>query len=158
VFAAEEPGIVAALGVDEGRVVHVGSTAVPGLAAKPVVDMMAGVEVVPAVDEAHGRFPGLADLRYECRGETIPGTLYIRKAGPPRYNLHLMLYGGEHWVEMLFFRGYLRSHRVVARRYEALKRDVMSRLAHDPPAYNDGKTAFIRSVMARACQERPALS
>ena len=97
------------------------------------------------MEEVHERFPALAGLGYEWRGETLPGTLYIRKAGPPRYNLHLTLYGGEHWVEMLVFRDYLRFLGGASRRHEALKRDLMSRLARDPPAYNDGKAAFIRS-------------
>jgi GrpB-like predicted nucleotidyltransferase (UPF0157 family) len=153
----EKAGVVAALGVDEGWVEHCGSTAVPGLAAKPILDMVAGVESVPAVDEAHARFPALAGLGYECRGETVPGMLYIRKAGPRRYNLHVTRHGGGLWVETLLFRDYLRAHRDVAGEYERLKRELMAGLAHDPPAYNDGKAAFIRSVVERARRESAAV-
>jgi GrpB-like predicted nucleotidyltransferase (UPF0157 family) len=59
-------------------------------------------------------------------------------------------HGGEFWEEHLLFRDYLRAHTDVAREYEELKRALMASLAHDPPAYNDGKADFIASTLATA--------
>jgi len=92
-------------------------------------------------------------LGYEFRGETVPGTLYVRKAGPPRFNLHMMRSRGAFWADHLLFRDYLRAHGDVASRYEELKRELMSTMAHDATAYSGAKTEFIRSVLDRAHAE-----
>ncbi len=119
----------------------------PGLASKPTIDLMVGI---PAIDGAGQHVERLGGIGYEHRGETVPGTLYLRKAEPRRYNLHMTAHEGEFWVENLLFRDYLRVHPAIAREYEELKRALMAGLAHDPPAYNEGKAAFIASVVARA--------
>ena len=92
----------------------------------------------------------LRGIGYEHRGETVPGTLYLRKAEPRRFNLHMTEHEGEFWVEHLLFSDYLRAHHDVVRDYEELKRSVMAGLAHDPPAYNDAKAGFIEAVVATA--------
>ena len=149
-FDQERARVVSALGIGEERVQHIGSTAVPGLGAKPVLDMMLGI---PSMDEASKHVPPLEAIGYEWRGETVPGTLYIRKAEPRRFNLHMTAYGGAFWKQHLLFRDYLRAHRHASVEYEALKRELISRLADDPPAYNDGKTDFIRGIVDRARSE-----
>ena len=146
-FEREKARVVSALGIGEERVQHIGSTAVPGLGAKPVVDMMVGI---PSIAQASKYVPPLEAIGYEWRGETVPGTLYIRKAGPPRFNLHMTAYGGAFWEAPLLFRDYLRANRDASVEYEALKRELMSRLAHDPPAYNDGQSDFILAILDRA--------
>jgi GrpB-like predicted nucleotidyltransferase (UPF0157 family) len=146
-FDQEKARVVAALGIGEERVQHIGSTAVPGLGAKPIVDMMAGI---PSMAQAPRYLPLLEAMGYEWRGETVPGTLYIRKAAPRRFNLHMTEYGGAFWETHLLFRDYLRAHPNACIEYEALKRALMSTLAGDPPAYNDGKTDFIRAIVAGA--------
>ena len=71
------------------------------------------------------------------------------KAEPRRFNLHMTQWGGGFWLDPLF-RDILRTHPETARQYEDLKRDLMTRLASDPPAYNAGKTSFIESIAQRA--------
>ena len=146
-FEQEKARIVSALGTGEEGVQHIGSTAVPSLGAKPVVDMMVGI---PSIAQASKYVPPLEAIGYEGRGETVPGALYIRKAGPARFNLHMTAYGGAFWDDHLLFREYLRAHWDDSVEYEALKGELMSRLAHDPPAYNDGKSDFIRGIVDRA--------
>ena len=157
-FRKERAAIAAAMGIGTRRVQHIGSTSVPGLGAKPIVDIMVGVAKVPPVAEAKRQFTSLRKLGYEFRGETVPGTLYVRKASPPRSNLHMTESRGRFWTDHLLFRNYLRAHSDVAARYEELKRDLMSRMAHDIPGYNDGKEAFIRSVLDTARQKPPGRS
>ena len=152
-FRKERAAIAAAMGIGTRRIEHIGSTSVPGLGAKPIVDMMVGVAKMPSVAEARRQFTSLRKLGYEFRGETVPGTLYVRKAGPPRFNLHMMRSRGAFWADHLLFRDYLRAHGDVASRYEELKRELMSTMAHDATAYSGAKTEFIRSVLDRAHAE-----
>ena len=145
-FEEEKAIVVAATGIAPRRVEHVGSTAVPGLAAKPIIDLMVGV---PRVEDAQREIDALRAVGYERRGETVPGTLYLRKAEPRRFNLHMTQWEGKFWLDLLLFRDFLRAHPGTARQYEDLKRDLMARLASDPPAYNAGKTSFIESIVQR---------
>ena len=142
-FEEEKALVVAATGIAPQHVEHIGSTAVPGLGAKPTIDLMVGV---PSVEDAQRQVEALEGVGYEWRGETVPGTLYIRKAEPRRFNLHMTQWGGEFWLDHLLFRDYLRTHAEMARQYE----ELMARLASDPPAYNDGKASFIESVVQQA--------
>ncbi|MCE7928323.1 MAG: GrpB family protein [Dehalococcoidia bacterium] len=147
VFTAERERLAMALGLPPGRIEHIGSTAVPRLGAKPIVDIMAGAESEADYALHASR---LAALGYEDRGETVPGTRYIRKAGPPRVNLHLTVFEAPFWVDHLLFRDFLREHGETAREYERLKRRILAEVGPDPPAYNAAKEAFINSVLSRA--------
>ena len=139
-----------ALSLSAERIEHIGSTAVPGLGAKPIVDVMIGVD---SEAEYSTYVAALSTVGYECGGETVPGTLYNRKQGPPRVNAHLTVFGSEFWGEHLLFRDYLRAHPETASEYEALKRQILldpGDLGADPPAYNAAKESFIRRVLAVA--------
>ncbi|MCI0438008.1 MAG: GrpB family protein [Chloroflexi bacterium] len=150
IFEDEKARIVFALGIEPQQVQHVGSTSIPCLGAKPIVDIMVGI---PTMDSAERYARLLSYIGYEWRGETVPGTLYIRKAVPRRFNIHMTQYGSDFWLEDLLFRDYLRVHPEAVREYEALKRKLMATLASDPPAYNAGKAAFIRSIVDKARAE-----
>ncbi|MGE3073647.1 MAG: GrpB family protein [Dehalococcoidia bacterium] len=146
--AAEECALIAkTLKIPEENIEHIGSTAVSGLGAKPIIDVMVGVESeVKYMDYV----PLLARLGYEHRGETVPGTLYNRKQGPPRMNAHLCVFEGQFWVDKLVFRDYLRRHPATAQAYERLKRQILVEVGQDPPAYNAAKESFIVAVLAEA--------
>ena len=151
IFIDERDALVRGLELPPDRIQHIGSTAVPGLGAKPIVDIMVGV----GSEAGYPRYAALlSPLGYEHRGDTVPGTLYNRKQGPPRVNAHLCVFGGEFWVEHLLFRDYLRGHPATAREYEALKRQILAELGPDPPAYNAAKEAFIRNVITVATRPR----
>lgn len=158
----EIQAIVAVLGVEPWRLEQVGSTAVPGLAAKPIIDLMFGVAGSPMSDPNARYLDSLRGIGYEHKGlETVPGTLYIRKANPRRFNLHMTEHGGPFWVDHLLFRDYLRGHPKTAGEYEALKRDLMAKHGHASSgpnrlAYTDAKSEFIASVLERARAETPA--
>ena len=150
---AEKARIVAVLRIDPGRVEHVGSTAVPGLGAKPIIDLMVGIDHRPPMEATRPILDRLYAIGYVHDGiETVPGTLYCRKADPRRFNLHLTEYGAEFWVRHLAFRDYLRAHPNVAKEYEALKRALLAPMGDNPDraAYNEAKTSFIEAVTDRA--------
>ncbi len=152
----EMANIAGALGIESWRLEHVGSTAVMGLAAKPIIDLMLGVSGSPKSDTNQKLLEPLRRIGYEHKDtETIPGTLYIRKAEPRRFNLHMTEHGGSFWVDHLVFRGYLRTHPETARQYETLKRELIARFGHLSSGpnrlfYTDGKDEFIAWVLEKA--------
>ena len=150
-FAEEAGRIQQAMGDTLVAVEHVGSTAVPGLSAKPIIDILVGVR---ALGEGEQAAPALAALAYECRGENgIPGRLFFRK-GPVQFqrthHLHMVEVGHAQWASLLSFRDYLRAHPDEARRYEALKQHLAIRFCDDRAAYSAGKADFIKAILEQA--------
>jgi ribonuclease-3 len=138
--AAEEAERLRAA-VPGAAVEHIGSTAVPGLAAKPIIDLLVGV---PALDLSLR----LAD--YEACGEAgVPGRLYFRKRGPVSFNAHLVVQGGELWQNALLLRDYLRSHPPEARRYLEGKRGALAAGA-TLLRYSGAKSKLVEDLLARA--------
>ncbi len=159
VFAGEAWAIRQALGDVLAGVEHVGSTSIPGLASKPVIDI-----VVSVTSLAAARVPALESLGYDCRGENgIPGRLFFRKGLVEfrrTHYLHLVEAGHEQWESMLLFRDYLRSHPGDARRYEELKRTLAGKFRDNRSAYTKGKADFVQVVLEKArnpCRERQGL-
>ena len=127
---------------------HVGSTAVPGLAAKSIIDIIVGVRELAAGDRCVHPLEG---IEYEYLGEAgIPGRLYFRKGQPRTYHLHMVEHRSEFWERHLLFRDLLRERPAVAREYEALKRELAVQYRTDRLAYTEAKTPFIESALARA--------
>lgn len=134
----------------DGGVHHVGSTAVPGLAAKPIVDMIAGVR---DLDEARSAFGPLLDEGYASTPHR-PGIAHHFSKLSPRsselgYGLHLTEPGSDLWRERLAFREALRADPSIVREYEALKVRLAADHTTDIAAYTAGKRAFVASVLAR---------
>jgi GrpB-like predicted nucleotidyltransferase (UPF0157 family)/GNAT superfamily N-acetyltransferase len=130
---------------------HVGSTAVPGLAAKPVVDIMAGVKDRAAADEC---LASLAEAGYTdvtpC--DEHPGWCYCIGKGkkPHDVHLHLAVPDSGFWERHLLFRDYLRTHDGSAQEYASLKRRLALRYQDNRLGYCNAKTRFIRSVEVKA--------
>ena len=149
VFEELRAPVVAALGDLVVIVEHVGSTAVPGLAAKPIIDMDVVVPSVADIPEAIGR---LAILGYVHRGDLgITGReAFTSPAGKPRHHLYVCALDSEELRRHRSFRDYLLTHPDEARAYEALKRAAARRFAEDRAAYNEAKTWFVEAVLQRA--------
>lgn len=130
---------------------HIGSTAIPGIVAKPVIDMLAMVTSVELLDE---RPNALEPLRYESMGEFgVPGRRYFRKdsaTGVRTHQLHAFAIGSLEIDRHLNFRDYLRAHETEAVAYDTLKRELATRAGGDTRAYSDGKTAFVHEMDRRA--------
>jgi GrpB-like predicted nucleotidyltransferase (UPF0157 family) len=136
------------LGATAVRIDHVGSTAVPGLAAKPVIDVQVSVPDVedePSYVAAIERC-GLA-LRYREKGHR-----YFRPPPGRRrtYQVHVCTAGSKWERDHLLFRDFLRAHADEARRYEAMKYDVAGHHRSDRIAYNDAKGPLIAEQLGRA--------
>ncbi|MBI4198224.1 MAG: GrpB family protein [Chloroflexi bacterium] len=151
-FQAERTLVASATGISVADIEHVGSTSVPGLSAKPILDLMAAVASLGGA-ERYRR--SLEAIGYEWRGEMgVPGRVFLRKGEPRTHHLYLAARGNEFWERTLLFRDYLRRHGDTMREYEALKRDLMERSGGDVNAYGRGKGPFIEAVILRARAER----
>ncbi len=128
---------------------HIGSTAVPGLEAKPVIDMMPVVRRIERVDDFNGAMQALG---YEPMGELgIPGRRYFRKGGDDRtHQAHAFQIGDPNIERHLAYRDYLRAHPGVAARYGALKAALARRFPEDIYSYMEGKDAFIKETEQQA--------
>lgn len=133
---------------------HIGSTSVPGLAAKPIVDMMAAVA---SLDDTEHIIEPLAALGWDYVPEyevEMPHRRYFRKgrrgSDGDKYHLHVVEPDGEFWRRHLAFRDYLRQHAQAAREYADLKRQLAAEHGTDMDAYTDAKSAFIRGIEEKA--------
>lgn len=131
---------------------HVGSTAVPGLSAKPVIDVQAAVSDLDCAD-------AVAEVLAPARWHLVPAELDARPwrrflvqvlDGHRAAHLHLLPGGSARWGEQLAFRDALRADPALARRYDALKRTLASAHVNDREAYTAGKADFVRSVLQRS--------
>jgi len=126
---------------------HFGSTAIPGLAAKPIIDMLAGVH---DVDAAPVEARSLFDSGYTDFGVQVPGRrLFTRggRANEATHHLHFVLCGSSAWYEPLQFRDRLRGDSRLAQQYADLKRELAARHGRDVQAYGQGKADFVTSVL-----------
>ena len=132
-----------------GGVHHVGSTAIPGLAAKPIIDIMAGVA---GLDAARPCIDLLAGLHYCYAPYRADVMHWFCKPSPAHrtHHLHLVPTGSERFVDVLAFRDYLRAHPDTVRQYERLKQQLAARHAHDRNAYTDGKSEMVAAITATA--------
>jgi GrpB-like predicted nucleotidyltransferase (UPF0157 family) len=154
-FDAEAKGIAAALGENLVAIHHIGSTAIPGIHAKPVVDLLVEVSDVAELDR---QSPAMESLGYEAMGEYgIPGRRYFRKAdreGTRTHHVHAFQAGSGEVRRHLAFRDYLIAHPADAQAYSELKRKLAAEHPQDIDAYMDGKDGFVREMDRRAAQWR----
>jgi GrpB-like predicted nucleotidyltransferase (UPF0157 family) len=150
-FDAAAGEVADALGRERQDLHHIGSTSIPGMAAKPVIDMLAVVADLAALD---ARLARMESLGYEALGEFgIPGRRYFRRdnaAGQRTHQVHAFVRGSPHVERHLAFRDFMRSHSDCAQRYADLKQRLAAAHPTDIEAYMDGKDAFIKEMEARA--------
>jgi GrpB-like predicted nucleotidyltransferase (UPF0157 family) len=127
---------------------HVGSTAVPGLPAKPILDLVAGVAGLRAVPELVERLTAVGFV-YRGDEKETGGHLFIWDSAPRvrAIHLHVVLHGHVQWNNYLRFRNVLRQDPVMRERYADLKRELARRFPDDRESYTAAKDAFIREVL-----------
>jgi GrpB-like predicted nucleotidyltransferase (UPF0157 family) len=138
----------AALGENLVRVEHVGSTAIPGICAKPTIDLMPMVRRIEVIDAN-----AIQALGYEWRGEFgLSGRRYctLTDMGKRLFNVHIFEDGSPHAARLIAFRDYLRGHPAEALAYETEKRRAAELHASNTLAYNDAKSDWVQSCERRA--------
>ncbi len=147
-FRKEKALLRAYLGRRILDVEHVGSTAVPGMVAKPIVDILV---LVPDFQRAYEYVGWIERLGYEYKGENGESRQYsFAKGTPTRYLLYMQERHAD-TRERLAFRDCLRGNRDIAARYAHLKRALAVRHADDLRAYREGKREFIDRVIRSEC-------
>jgi GrpB-like predicted nucleotidyltransferase (UPF0157 family) len=124
---------------------HTGSTAIPALAAKPILDILVGYPKGSSVAEY---IDVLVRAGYAHRGEQgIPGREFFRRGDPRAYHIHLAAVGSTFWHDHLTFRDRLRADDSLRDAYAALKRDLAARFPRDRESYIEAKTSFVKAVL-----------
>ncbi|MGG3837858.1 GrpB family protein [Paenibacillus thiaminolyticus] len=129
---------------------HIGSTSVPGLKAKPIIDMMPVVKDIEKMDSYNEKMEGLG---YECMGEFgMTGRRYFRKGGDNRtHQVHVFQADNKEDIQRhLAVRDYLRTHPEAVKQYGDLKEKLANQFPKDIEAYMDGKDAFVKELEKRA--------
>lgn len=150
-FAIEAAQLTAAAGKHALAVEHVGSTAICGIAAKPIIDIALAVREIADVEQIIEPFENLS---YVYRGEYgIPNRHYFIKGELLRtHHLHVVRLESDFWRNHLLFRDYLGAHPQIAAEYENLKRELAQMHRENREAYTAGKTEFVRNVLTAASE------
>ena len=154
-FATEAKQLAAALGENVAAIHHIGSTAIPDIYAKPIIDVLVEVRDITEVD---GQGSAMQSLGYEVMGEFgISGRHYFRKddqKGIRTHHIHAFEVGSAEVARHLAFRDYMIAHPEDAQRYSELKRKLAEEHPQNPDGYIDGKDGFIKEMDRRAAQAR----
>jgi GrpB-like predicted nucleotidyltransferase (UPF0157 family) len=157
IYCAEAAQVSLVLGSNLVAAHHIGSTAVPGLAAKPTIDILLVVRELTALDACN---TALAELGYQAKGEHgILGRRYFSRKEGDRHLFHIHAYAEGHADidRHLNFRDYLISHPAAALDYQTLKQGLAAQFRDAPAEYTAGKADFIREVERRAAVWRAEL-
>lgn len=152
-FEEEKARVLAAIGEYASAVEHAGSTAVPGLGAKPIIDLLVGLHHFSAADNC---VEPLKRLGYGFRGEAgVPQRYFFRKpdvdsTADRTHHLHLVEQDSPNWKRMLRFRDYLRAHPEEVQAYYALKQELAARFESTTLGYAEAKSEFVTSILAKA--------
>ncbi len=147
-FAAERERILDQHGALALRLEHVGGTSIPGMCAKPILDIAAGRPRDASIEDC---VAALERAGYEHRGERgVAGRQFFCRGQPRAYHVHLVEEGGPLWREYVAFRDYLRADAEAARDFADVKRVLAERFSRDREAYVDAKSSHVREILRRA--------
>ena len=146
-YEQEKIEIIEALGDRIVDIQHIGSTSVPGLAAKPVIDILLGLKIPLKPDQ----ISSLEALGYLYLGEFgITGRHYFRRGIPRTHQIHAVQVNSEFWKTHILFRDFLRTHPAAAQEYEALKRHLAVEFCYERDRYTDSKAPLIHQLLVQA--------
>lgn len=148
-FEKEKKRILEVCGDNVIAVEHIGSTSVPGLTAKPIIDIAIGIK---RLKDAESLLKPLSRVGYHFYKKFQQQRLFVAK-GPDEqrtHYLHIMRHNGAKWQTDQLFRNYLRTHLKEIDRYATLKEKLAKQYPDDRQAYADGKDAFIKSIIVKA--------
>ena len=147
-FDRESRRVVEALGDAVADVQHFGSTAVPGMAAKPIVDILAGLRSATLREE---QIIALTRLGYEYLGEAgVPGRLAFRKRHPVAFNVAAVEWRGRLWRDNLLLRDFLRANSEEAGLYDRRKRELVAGGVATLLRYSERKEVLVAELLRRA--------
>jgi GrpB-like predicted nucleotidyltransferase (UPF0157 family) len=151
-YEAEKALILKAIGHIIADIEHIGSTSVPGLGAKPIIDIMIGLH---RLDDAVECIPRLEAIGHKYVPEFeafVPDRRFFRK-GPDEartHHIHMVERASEFWNDRILFRDYMRSHEDDAILYLLLKKELAARFGSNRQGYSDAKASFVSAILIKA--------
>jgi len=149
-FEKEKNILLLTLGDIKTNIEHVGSTAIPGVLAKPIIDMMLGISKSEQTEMIYKK---LQELGYEDRGEQgIPGQrLFVRGPEENRtHYLHITKLNSDFWQEHILFRDYLKQNKEARDEYNQLKKNLAEKYSDKRELYTKAKADFIQNIIDKA--------
>ncbi|MBM6619967.1 GrpB family protein [Bacillus suaedaesalsae] len=148
-YHTEEQLLRNVLGEQLSQIHHIGSTSIPRMMAKPIIDILIEVNNIDKVDSFNHIF---IKIGYEPKGENgIKNRRYFQKGGNDRtHHVHIFPAGHSEVTRHLAFRDYLIAHPTEAKRYEELKRKLASQYIHNPNLYSEGKNELVKELDKKA--------
>lgn len=132
---------------------HIGSTAVPDLGSKPIIDILVAVNHLSDAEKCITPLEGI-DYEYVPEyEESIPDRRYFHNGDPPKeqhYHLRMVELTSDFWKKHLLFRDHLRTHPKIAQKYHKLKKRLALKYGSDREGYTEAKTSFIKFILAKA--------
>lgn len=151
-FELEKQRLILLLNNDEIKIIHVGSTSIPGLSAKPIIDIAVGVM---SKEQAYEVAKVLGDNNYEIKDsyEEKGEILASKKSGEKTTHfLHIEMVGSTYWNNFIYFKKYLLDHPEEVLVYENLKQELSKKFASDRRSYTKNKHDYISSVIEKSKQ------
>ena len=150
-FDEEKQLLIALIGDYVIDIQHIGSTSIPDMIAKPIIDI--GI-AIKDFEEGKRCIKLIESLGYEYKGENgIPGRHYFVKGNPTTHHLHIVEIDSEEWKKNITFRDALRKNENLAKDYTELKLNLAEKFKYDRVAYTDGKTDFVNYILSLAKSE-----
>lgn len=151
-FLIEKTKIAEVLGPYIVEIHHIGSTAVPHLSAKPIIDIAIELEFF---EDGAKCIAALESLSYKFRGTNIlPERYYFNKGEPRTHQIHMYEKGNKYLIEQLQFRDYLRNDSTCRIKYEKLKVRLSEKNTNNKHQYADDKTLFVKSVLNKITNQK----
>ena len=133
---------------------HIGSTSIVGMPAKPILDILVGLQTLAAV-EPFAEHLNLIGYEDRSNGDDLGRRYFVKGAEEKRtHHLNFCELNGSFWTRHVLFRDYLEKRPDAAKEYAALKRALADRFSNNRKAYTAGKEEFVRSVLDLAMNER----
>jgi len=145
-FALEKQRLLKFL--DDVTIEHIGSTSIPGLMAKPIIDIIIGVASANKLELTQKM---ACEIGYALEGSR-EGHYWLSAPSPDnrQYVIHLVVKNGQEWQNRISFRDYLLLNPEITKEYQALKQNLALKYAHDLDAYTFGKASFVANVIRLA--------
>lgn len=161
-FKRVQDELVASVCLSKERIEHIGSTAIQGIDAKPILDILVGVDDFKQADkQLFQSFSRAGFLRLKVER---PNEIVLAKFSDDTYEekthfIHLVEYKGDLWQDLLFFRDYLNEHKEAKERYQTIKHEYLKKTSTGIAEYTDSKELFVKEIIEkRRLKERQEVS
>lgn len=133
------------------QVEHVGSTSISGVSAKPIIDIMVGIESLAEVDRYIELFKTIGyDFNPEWEDRFPERVALYKSDNGNKIHLYIVEFNTDYWLRHIQFRDYLREHPEVAKEYNKLKEELAKKYRDDQAAYTSGKSKFFKEIERKA--------